>query len=277
MTKITAPITTQPTRRALFKTTASLGATAGVAFLGACATAQSTPGSAGTPIFNLPITTVPIVGGTQSFPVRRIYCIGRNYRAHAIEMGSNPDREPPFFFQKPTDAIQYVAPNTIADHAYPTLTKNYHYEVELVAALNKGGKNIPIEKALEYVYGYALGLDMTRRDLQRAMGDEKKPWEIGKSFDQSAPIGPIPPVSSIGHIGKAGIWLKVNGNIKQNANLNQMIWSVAEQISKLSQAFELFPGDIIYSGTPENVGPVVRGDTIECHIDGLPNLSVKIV
>ncbi len=277
MTNITAQFTTQPTRRALFKTTASLGATAGVAFLGACATAQSTSGSAGAPIFNLPITTVPIVGGVQSFPVRRIYCIGRNYRAHAIEMGSNPDREPPFFFQKPTDAIQYVAPNTVADHKYPTLTKNYHYEVELVAALNKGGRDIPIEKALEYVYGYALGLDMTRRDLQRAMGDEKKPWEIGKSFDQSAPIGPIHPVSSIGHIGKAGIWLKVNGNTKQNANLNQMIWSVAEQISKLSQAFELFPGDIIYSGTPENVGPVVRGDTIECHIDGLPNLSVKIV
>lgn len=267
----------KPSRRSLLKTTAGLGATAGAALLGACATTQTTYSSVGIPIFALPSMTVPIVGGTQSFPVRRIYCIGRNYRAHAIEMGSNPDREPPFFFQKPTDAIQYVPAGTVADHAYPTLTKNYHYEVELVAALHKGGRDIPIEKALEYVYGYALGLDMTRRDLQRAMGDEKKPWEIGKSFDQSAPIGPIHPVSSIGHIGKAGIWLKVNGNIKQNANLNQMIWSVAEQISKLSQAFELFPGDIIYSGTPENVGPVVRGDVIDCHIDGLPNLSVKIV
>ncbi len=267
----------QPTRRSLLKTTAGLGATAGAALLGACATAQSSSGLAATPIFSLPITTVPIVGSAQSFPVRRIYCIGRNYRAHSIEMGSNPDREPPFFFQKPTDAIQYIAPNTVVDHPYPTLTKNYHYEVELVAALGKGGKNIPIDKALDLVYGYALGLDMTRRDLQRGMGDEKKPWEIGKSFDHSAPIGPIHPVSSIGHIGKAAIWLKVNGVTKQSADLSQMIWSVAEQISKLSQAFELMAGDIIYSGTPENVGPVVRGDVIDCHIDGLPNLSVKIV
>jgi fumarylpyruvate hydrolase len=269
----------QPTRRSLLKTTAGLGATAGVALLGASATAQSGSGSASSPLFALPTITVPIVGSNSTFPVRRIYCIGRNYRAHSIEMGSNPDREPPFFFQKPTDAIQYVAPNTVADHKYPTLTKNYHYEVELVAALNKGsgGKKIEIDQALDLVYGYALGLDMTRRDLQRALGDEKKPWEIGKSFDQSAPIGPIHPVSSIGHIGKAGIWLKVNGNTKQNANLSQMIWSVAEQISKLSEAFELKAGDIIYSGTPENVGPVVRGDVIDCHIDGLPNLSVKIV
>lgn len=272
-------MSTLTTRRELFKTTASLGAATSAALLGACATAQSGNGMAASPIFTVPSITVPIVGSTSTFPVRRIYCIGRNYRAHAIEMGSNPDREPPFFFQKPTDAIQFVAPNTVADHAYPTLTKNYHYEVELVACLNKGtgGKKIEIKDALELVYGYALGLDMTRRDLQRALGDEKKPWEIGKSFDQSAPIGPIHRVADIGHIGKAGIWLKVNGATKQNANLSQMIWSVAEQISKLSEAFELKAGDIIYSGTPENVGPVVRGDVIECHIDGLPNLSLKIV
>ena len=137
--------------------------------------------------------------------------------------------------------------------------------------------NIPIASALDHVWGYSLGLDMTRRDLQRAMGDEKKPWEIGKSFDHSAPIGPIHRVAQTGHFTKGSIWLKVNGQVKQNANLNQMIWSVAEQISKLSEAFELFPGDIIYSGTPENVGPVVRGDLIEMHIDALPNLSVKIV
>jgi 2-keto-4-pentenoate hydratase/2-oxohepta-3-ene-1,7-dioic acid hydratase in catechol pathway len=267
------------TRRSLLKTTAGLGATAGAALLGACATAQSGQGAADSALFTLPAITVPIVGSSSTFPVRRIYCIGRNYRAHSIEMGSNPDREPPFFFQKPTDAIQYVAPNTVADHPYPSLTKNYHYEVELVAALNKGsgGKKIEIAQALDLVYGYALGLDMTRRDLQRGMGDEKKPWEIGKSFDHSAPIGPIHPVSSIGHIGKAAIWLKVNGVTKQSANLNLMIWSVAEQISKLSEAFELFPGDIIYSGTPENVGPVMRGDVIDCHIDGLPNLGIKIV
>jgi fumarylpyruvate hydrolase len=156
-------------------------------------------------------------------------------------------------------------------------TSNYHYEVELVAALNKGGRNIPMEKALGLVYGYALGLDMTRRDLQRGMGDQKKPWEIGKSFDMSAPIGPIHPVANVGHFTAGAISLKVNGEIKQNANLNQMIWSVAEQISKLSEAFELKAGDIIYSGTPENVGPVVKGDVIECNIDKLAKLSVKIV
>ena len=227
--------------------------------------------------FVVPQVYVPIVGSDEMFPVRRIYCIGRNYAAHAREMGSDPTREPPLFFQKPTDALQGVAARTTPDHAYPPLTKNYHYEAELVAVLNKGGRNIPVEKALELVYGYTLGLDMTRRDLQRAMGDEKKPWEIGKSFDQSAPIGAIHKVAQTGHFTQGAIWLKVNGHIKQNANLNQMIWSVAEQISKLSQAFELFPGDIIYSGTPENVGPVVRGDVIEMHIDGLPNLSVKIV
>jgi fumarylpyruvate hydrolase len=259
-------------RRKLFETTATagLGALAGCALPGTAANGVKTP-------FSVADTYVPIVGSDMMFPVRRIYCIGRNYRAHAIEMGSNPDREPPFFFQKPTDAIQNVAPGTVADHPYPSLTKNYHYEVELVAALHKGGRDIPAATALDHVYAYALGLDMTRRDLQRAMGDEKKPWEIGKSFDRSAPIGPFHLASAIGHFTKAGIWLKVNGTTKQNANLNQMIWSVAEQISRLSMANELQPGDIIYSGTPENVGPVVRGDVIECHIDGLPNLSVKIV
>jgi fumarylpyruvate hydrolase len=181
------------------------------------------------------------------------------------------------FFQKPTDAIQFVVPGTVADHPYPTLTKNYHYEVELVAALNQGGRNIPTTSALNHVYGYALGLDMTRRDLQRAMGDEKTPWGIGKSFDMSAPVGPLHLATQTGPFTNGAIWLKVNGQTKQNANLNQMIWNVAEQIAKLSEAFELMPGDIIYSGTPENVDPVVRGDVIECHIDGLPNLSVKIV
>ncbi len=159
--------------------------------------------------FSVATTTIPIVGSTQLFPVRRIYCVGRNYAAHAREMGSDPTREPPFFFQKPTDAIQFVAPGTTGDHPYPSLTKNYHYEIELVAALKSGGKNIPIEKALDHVFGYAIGLDMTRRDLQRAMGDQKKPWEIGKSFDRSAPIGPIHPVASTGHFTKGAISLKV--------------------------------------------------------------------
>ena len=227
--------------------------------------------------FTVPQTMLPIVGSSEMFPVRRIYCIGRNYAAHAREMGSDPNRELPFFFQKPTDAVQYVAPGTTADHPYPTLTKNYHYEIELVAALGKGGRNIPIASALEHVFGYTIGLDMTRRDLQRGMGDQKKPWEIGKSFDRSAPMGPIHPVAGIGHFEKGAIWLKVNGQPKQTADLQMMIWSVAEQISKLSEAFELMPGDLIYSGTPENVGPVVAGDVMEGHIDRLPNLSVRVV
>ena len=233
-------------------------------------------GASRTP-FAVPPTFIPIAGTDQQFPVRRIYCIGRNYAAHAREMGSDPTREPPFFFQKPTDAIQIVPPGETVDHPYPTLTKNYHYEIELVAALAKGGRSVPADRALELVYGYTVGLDMTRRDLQRAMGDEKKPWEIGKSFDHSAVLGPLQPATKTGHFTQGAIWLKVNGQMKQNANLNQMIWSVAEQISKLSEAFELAPGDIIYSGTPENVGPVVRGDVMDGHIDGLPDIRVKVV
>jgi fumarylpyruvate hydrolase len=251
---------------------------ASMAALSGCATVQGAGmANVGKPVFEVASVTVPIVGTSDVFPVRRIYCIGRNYAAHAREMGSDPTREPPFFFQKPTDAIQFIPVGLTMDHPYPSLTKNYHYEVELVAALNKGGRNIAMEKALDLVYGYALGLDMTRRDLQRGMGDQKKPWEIGKSFDMSAPIGPIHPVASVGHFTAGAISLKVNGEIKQNANLNQMIWSVAEQISKLSEAFELKAGDIIYSGTPENVGPVVKGDVIECSIDKLPKLSMRIV
>ncbi len=266
----------QPSRRTALQSAAAMTVGAAVGTIASGCAAPGDMATAKTP-FAVPGVFLPIVGSGLSFPVRRIYCIGRNYAAHAREMGSDPNREPPFFFQKPTDAIQNVAVGTVADHPYPTLTKNYHYEVELVAALDKGGKDIPVEKALDCVYAYALGLDMTRRDLQRAMGDEKKPWEIGKSFDHSAPIGPLHLVRDIGHFTKGNIWLKVNGVTKQNADLTQMIWSVAEQISKLSQANELFPGDIIYSGTPENVGPVVRGDVIECHIDKLPHLSVKIV
>ncbi len=261
-------------RHALF-TGGAASITALSSCLGGCATVQGA--GVGKPVFEVATVTVPIVGSSDVFPVRRIYCIGRNYAAHAREMGSDPTREPPFFFQKPTDAIQHIPVGLTMDHPYPSLTKNYHYEVELVAALNKGGRDIPIDKALDLVYGYALGLDMTRRDLQRGMGDQKKPWEIGKSFDMSAPIGPIHPVAHMGHFKEGAISLKVNGEIKQSANLNQMIWSVAEQISKLSEAFELKAGDIIYSGTPENVGPVVKGDVIECRIDKLPKLSLRIV
>ena len=254
----------------------SSGALLGLGAVAGCAT-EGIAASETRTLFKVPQPMLPVVGASEMFPVRRIYCIGRNYAAHAREMGSDPTREPPFFFQKPSDAIQYVAPGTTADHPYPTLTKNYHYELELVAALDRGGKNVPIERALELVYGYAVGLDMTRRDLQRAMGDEKKPWEIGKSFDRSAPIGPIHRASQVGHYTSGAIVLKVNGVVKQNANLNQMIWNIAEQVSKLSQAFELMPGDIIFSGTPENVGPVVPGDVMEGNIAGMPALNVKVV
>ena len=257
----------------------STSGAAAVAALAGCATGGSASSSGGgsRTVFSVAQPMLPIAGTSEMFPVRRIYCIGRNYAAHAREMGSDPNREPPFFFQKPSDAIQFVAIGTTADHPYPPLTKNYHYEIELVAALGKGGRNVPVDQALSLVYGYTIGLDMTRRDLQRAMGDEKKPWEIGKSFDRSAVLGPLQPAGKVGHFAQGAIWLKVNGQTKQNANLNQMIWNVAEQVSNLSRAFELMPGDIIYSGTPENVGPVVKGDVMDAHIDGLPDIRVKVV
>src|SRR3954467_15944956 len=197
-------------------------ALAGAATQGGAAEAQT----GAKPIFSVPAIAIPIVGEEGVFPVRRIYCIGRNYAAHAIERGSDPNREPPSFFQKPTDAIQNVAIGTVADHPYPSLTKNYHHEVELVAALKSGGTNIRPEQALDHVYGYALGLDMTRRDLQNGMAAEKKPWEIGKSFDHAAVLGPIHPVSKIGHLTKGAISLSVNGTIRQNSDLEKMIWSV---------------------------------------------------
>jgi 2-keto-4-pentenoate hydratase/2-oxohepta-3-ene-1,7-dioic acid hydratase in catechol pathway len=254
------------------------GSAAAVAALAGCATSGTQTGSGGSrTAFAVAQPMLPVVGTSEMFPVRRIYCIGRNYAAHAREMGSDPNREPPFFFQKPSDAIQVVAIGTTADHPYPPLTKNYHYEIELVAALGKGGRNVTPEQALSLVYGYTVGLDMTRRDLQRAMGDEKKPWEIGKSFDRSAPISPIYPASKVGHFTKGAITLKVNGQVKQSSDLSKMIWNVAEQIANLSEYYELFPGDIIYSGTPENVGPVVKGDVLLCKLEGLPDMSIKIV
>ncbi|UDF36822.1 UNVERIFIED_ORG: fumarylacetoacetate hydrolase family protein [Shinella sp. XGS7] len=258
-------------RHMLINTSSALGG----ALAAGCASISATPSQAAP--FALTVPAVPIAGASEVFPVHRIYCIGRNYAAHAREMGSDPTREPPFFFQKPSDAVQYVPPGQTVDHPYPALTQNYHYEVELVAALKSGGRNIPIDQALQHVYGYAIGLDMTRRDLQRAMGEQKKPWEIGKSFDLSAPIGPIHKLAATGHFLKGAISLAVNGQLKQSADLSYMIWSVAEQISKLSEAFELKAGDLIYSGTPENVGPVVRGDVMLAKIEGLPALSLRVV
>jgi fumarylpyruvate hydrolase len=252
---------------------AAVGAAASTSI--ASSALAATPGRA-EPLFALPAATIPIIGETRLFPVRRIYCCGRNYAAHAIERGNDP-RDPPFFFQKPTDAIQNVPLGVAADHPYPSLTKNYHHEVELVAVLKSGGVDIPTEKALDHVYGYALGLDMTRRDLQDAMQAEKKPWEIGKSFDHAAVLGPIHLVSKVGHPSKGAISLAINGKIRQNSDLSKMIWTVAEQISKLSSAYELKAGDVIYSGTPENVGPVVRGDVLLCKCDGLNDMSIRIV
>ena len=252
------------------------GAVVGTAIAHRAGAAPPGEAAAGMP-FEVPQTTVPIVGRSDLFPVRRIYCIGRNYAAHAIEMGSDPTREPPFFFQKPADAVQVVPVGETADHPYPPLTSNYHYEIELVAALREGGRNIPIETALDHVFGYAVGLDMTRRDLQDAMKAEAKPWEVGKSFDRSAPMGPIHTVEQVGHFREGSIRLSVNGVVKQDADLNQMIWQVAEQISKLSEANELRPGDLIFSGTPANVGPVVPGDLMVGQIRGLPDLMVRVV
>ena len=220
---------------------------------------------------------VPVAGSQDAFPVRRVYCVGRNYAAHAREMGFDPDREPPFFFCKPPDAVVPVADGQTLDLPYPPETANLHYEIELVAAIGKGGANIAVGDALAHVWGYAVGLDMTRRDLQMKMREAGRPWELGKAFDQSAPIGPLHPAASVDGIGQAAIWLQVNGADKQRSDIGKLIWSVAETIAYLSRSFRLEPGDLIYTGTPEGVGPVVRGDTMVGGVDGLGTLSVRMV
>ncbi len=220
---------------------------------------------------------VPIAGSQDAFPVRRVYCVGRNYAAHAREMGFDPDREPPFFFCKPADAVVPVADGQTLDLPYPPETANLHYEIELVAAIGKGGANITVDNALQHVWGYAVGLDMTRRDLQMKMREAGRPWELGKAFDQSAPIGPLHPAASVDGIGQAAIWLQVNGADKQRSDIGKLIWSVAETIAYLSKYFRLEAGDLIYTGTPEGVGPVVRGDTMVGGVDGLGTLSVRMV
>jgi fumarylpyruvate hydrolase len=259
-------------RRKWLKTSAAVGA--GTLASGSL---HAQPAAKGELLFAHEGSFIPVLGTGQRFQVRRIYCVGRNYAAHSREMGSDPNREPPFFFQKPTDAIQLVPDGTTIDHPYPPVTKNYHHEVELVAAIGKGGRDIPAATANDHVFGYALGLDMTRRDLQQAMGNEKKPWEIGKSFDHSAVVSHLHAASKTGHLAKGAIWLDVNGKRRQSSDLSNMIWTVAEQVSHLSKYYELFPGDIIYCGTPENVGPVVAGDVMHGHIDGLYDIDVKVV
>lgn len=216
--------------------------------------------------------SVPVRGTQSRFPVHRIYCVGRNYAAHTIEMGGDPNREAPFFFQKNPDSVVLDG----ADFPYPPRSSNVHHEIEMVVALAKGGKDIPVERALEHVYGYAVGLDMTRRDLQDECKKAGRPWEIGKAFEHSAPLSEIVPASTIGHPENGAIWLKVNGEIRQQGDLNHMIWKVPEMISYLSGLFELQPGDLIMSGTPSGVGAVVRGDVMEGHVEGIGTLHVKV-
>ncbi|BFG79845.1 fumarylacetoacetate hydrolase family protein [Paraburkholderia terrae] len=219
---------------------------------------------------------VPVVDTDAHFAVRRVYCVGRNYAAHAREMGFDPDREPPFFFCKPADAVVPVAYGESLEIRYPSQTENYHYEAELVAVIGKGGADIPVVDALDHVWGYAVGLDMTRRDLQMKMREMGRPWEIGKAFDRSAPIGPIHKASEVGHFEKGEIWLTVNGVTKQKSDVAHLIWSVAETVADLSKFFRLEPGDVIYTGTPEGVGAVKKGDTIAVGVENLGELSVDI-
>ena len=223
-----------------------------------------------------PTPSVPVVGTEAQFPVHRIYCVGRNYEEHAKEMGFT-GREPPFFFMKPADAIVVAPPGATTPLPYPSLTTNLHHEIELVVAIGKGGKNIAAADALSHIYGYAVGLDMTRRDLQNDMKKQGRPWSIGKGFDHSAPIGPITPAAQAGNVGKAGIWLQVNGVDRQRSNVAQLIWNIAETIEHLSAAWELQPGDLIYTGTPEGVGAVVTGDMLEGGVDGLGSIRLKLV
>lgn len=212
--------------------------------------------------------TIPVAGSDRTFPVRRIYCIGRNYVAHVEEMGGDADRDPPLFFQKPTDAVV----NSGATIHYPSKTANYHHEVELVLAIGKGGRNIPADAAESHIWGYAVGLDMTRRDIQGG----GLPWEVAKSFDNSFPVGAITPVSETGKIDKGRIELAVNGKVVQESDVSLLIWRIPEIISRLSEFFELHPGDIILTGTPHGVGPVVQGDKLTAKFEGLAPLEISI-
>lgn len=223
-----------------------------------------------------PVIGVPVVGSDERFPVHRVYCVGRNYAAHAREMGFDPDREPPFFFCKPADAVLPVATGQELRLPYPSQTGNYHYEIELVAAIGSGGSDIAVEHALGHVFGYAVGLDMTRRDLQMNMREMGRPWEIGKAFDQSAPIGPLYPAARSGAIEQAELWLQVNGEDRQRSTTAALIWSVAEIVAHLSRFFRLQPGDLIYTGTPDGVGAVVQGDLMVGGISGLGELKARV-
>ena len=219
-----------------------------------------------------PVVGLPIARTDALFPVRRVYCIGRNYAAHAVEMGHDPNREAPFFFQKNPDNL-----DPSGAFPYPAQSSDVHHEVEMAVMLKSGGANIAIEDALSHVFGYALSLDMTRRDLQSAQKKMGRPWDIGKAFERSAPVGPVHPVAEVGHLDAGRITLKVNGDLRQDGDINQMIWKVPEMISYLSDYFELAAGDVILSGTPAGVGPVERGDVMEIAADGLGSMTVHVI
>jgi len=221
-----------------------------------------------------PTVAVPVSGG-GAFPVHRIYCVGRNYAEHAVEMGFT-GREPPFFFMKPADAIVAVPDGETGTIDYPSLTANLHHEIELVVAIGTGGRNIKAADAARHIWGYAVGLDMTRRDLQNDMKKQGRPWCIGKAFEQSAPIGPIVPIGQTGELSTGAISLAVNGQVRQSADLKDLIWNVNETIEHLSSAWDLQPGDLIFSGTPAGVAAVVRGDVMEGRVAGLPTLRVAV-
>ena len=219
-----------------------------------------------------PVTVLPVEGSELVFPVRRVYCVGRNFAAHAIEMGSDPDREPPFFFQKNPDNLLVSG-----EFPYPVASNDVHHEIEMVVALKKGGSDIPVETALDHVYGYGVGLDMTRRDLQGKAKDTGRPWEVGKAFEASAPCTAIVPAAKIGHPSSGAVTLDINGERRQTGDLNQMIWKVPEMISYLSGLFTLAAGDIIFAGTPAGVGPVKRGDKLVGRVEGVGTLEVRVV
>lgn len=227
----------------------------------------------------MPIVGLAIKDSEALFPVRRVYCVGRNYAAHSREMGFDPDREPPFFFCKPNDtqSIVPVPEGQEVSIPYPTQTSNYHYEIELVVAIGKDGKNISVEDAAEYVFGYAVGLDMTRRDLQMAQREKGRPWEVGKAFDYSAPVGLIHIIEQTGELTTGDIHLTVNGETKQRSDLTHLLWNVAETIANLSTLFELKQGDLIFTGTPEGVGAVVRGDQMHAEVAGLTGITINVV
>lgn len=223
-----------------------------------------------------PQVVVPVAGSDAMFPVRRVYCVGRNYAAHAREMGFDPDREPPFFFCKPDNAIVVAPPGETVRIAYPSKSTDFQHEIELVVAIGKGGRDIPVAQAEAHIFGYAVGLDMTRRDLQIGARERSRPWELGKSFDESAPIGHLHPAGVIGHPTEGAIWVQVDGEVRQRSDIAKLIWSCAEIVANLSTFFELRPGDLVYTGTPEGVGKVERGQTMRGGIDGLGEVSVRV-